>query len=357
MISVWLDEIGPHGISNYFSARGAALRAHFDVRVYDWSQTTLDVPGGAHIFSALDHLTPSSREGVGAIYDELAVLLPGAPLLNDPRRTLLRAELLTMLAEKGLNHFAVHRGDVAESVTRFPVFLRETSEHTGSLTGLLHSPGELRRALRSLQVRGHRQADLLIVEYCHTADSQGRFRKYAAFKVGKAIIPCHLLVGEHWMMKSEGDHKTLELAHEELAYLTDNPHANWLEQVFGLAGVGFGRIDYGVKGGVPQAWEINLNPTLGRPPGKPRRQSEPDIAQVREQSRDAFHARLREAFLALEPAEALATVRVTLEPALLARIGREVEERRRRRALVGRVQGWYERIRFAGLLQRLFPRR
>lgn len=357
MISIWVDDAGPHGIANYFSGRGAALSERFALRLYDWSETTLQVPGGAQIFGSLDQLTPSGREAVATIYDQLAAQWPGVPLLNDPRRALLRTELLATLSEQGLNRFGVHLAVAPETATKFPVFVREASGHTGTLTGLLHSRTELRRALRSLRVRGHRPVDLLVVEYCHTADPEGRFRKYAAFKVGPAILPCHLLVGPQWMMKAEGGLKTLELAHEEMAYITDNPHAAWLKRVFDLAGVGYGRIDYGVLDGVPQAWEINLNPTLGRRPGAPPLEVAPEIAKVRERSREIFHSQLRDAFLALEPASAPASVRVTLAPSLLARIAREYAQHQRHRARVDRVTGLYARLPFAGLLKRLFPRR
>lgn len=357
MISFWVDAGGRFGITNYLADRGAPLKERFTIQPYEGLRPRFDIRGGAQVFSALDQLTPAGREAVAAILDQLATAQPGVPLLNDPRRTLLREALLTRLAEAGINRFRVWRGDAADAVDRFPVFVREASGHSGNQSQLLESPAELRRALRSLRVRGHRPADLLIVEYCHTADAEGRYRKYAAFKVGDTILPTHLLVGRQWMVKSAGDIRTLDMAQEERVYVTENPHATWLERVFALAGVGYGRIDYGVHEGVPQVWEINLNPTIGRPPGAPRRPLEPEVAEVRDATRSFFHARLREAFAALEPRESPEAVPVTLAPALVARIAREAARERQHVAMVNLVSAVYGHLPLRNVVGRLFPRR
>ncbi len=357
MISFWGVDTGLFGITNYLADRGAPIREQFAIRPYSGMQATMAVGSGAHIFAALDQLTPAGREAVGVIYDQLAAQQPGVSLLNDPRRTLLREVLLTGLADAGINRFRVYRGETPEAVGRFPVFVREASGHSGNLTGLLDSPRTLRRALRALRVRGHHPANLLLVEYCHTADREGLFRKYAAFKVGPAIIPCHLLVGQQWMLKASSDTKTMEHAREELAYVTGHPHAAWLKQVFDLAGAGYGRIDYGVQDGVLQVWEINLDPTIGRQPGAPRRYVDPEVAPVREESRAIFHSQLRKAFLALGPPGASETFHVELEPSLLARIARESARIRRRQAVVEFLANAYARFHLQSVLRRFFPRR
>jgi hypothetical protein len=48
---------------------------------------------------------------------------------------------------------------------------------------------ELDKALLALRIRGYDREDLLVVEFCDTSDADGIFRKYAAFRVGNAIIP------------------------------------------------------------------------------------------------------------------------------------------------------------------------
>jgi hypothetical protein len=49
---------------------------------------------------------------------------------------------------------------------------------------------------------------------------------------------------------------------EERRYVETNPHAAWIREVFGLARIDYRRIDYGVVGGRPQAYEINTNSTI-----------------------------------------------------------------------------------------------
>ena len=49
---------------------------------------------------------------------------------------------------------------------------------------------------------------------------------------------------------------------EENAYLDANPHESELREIFELADIEYGRIDYGIKGGRIQVWEINTNPTV-----------------------------------------------------------------------------------------------
>jgi len=53
-----------------------------------------------------------------------------------------------------------------------------------------------------------------------------------------------------------------ELLEEELEYVRTNPHAAMLEEIFDLAGIEYGRVDYGLRDGRPQVWEINTNPAV-----------------------------------------------------------------------------------------------
>src|SRR6185503_13937857 len=158
----------------------------------------------------------------------------------------------------------------------------------------------------------------------------GLFRKYAAYKVGDAVVATHLMAGEHWMVKSETDARQIEIARENLAYAQHNPYEAWQRQVFALAGIDYGRLDFGVLNGRPQAWEINLNPTNGRPPGAPSRQQDPATQVVMTQARDLFHRRLAEAFVALDRTRSQETLVLRLEPDLLRQIQREQSKSRQR---------------------------
>ena len=117
--------------------------------------------------------------------------------------------------------------------------------------------------------------------------------------------------------------------HEELDYVTNNPHAAWLEEVFTVAGIEFGRIDYGVYHGRPQVWEINTNPTFARvstASGELRR----DIYRnIREASRVTINQQMIDAFLALEVKGPPRAVPVAIHPAVRARLRMETRARNR----------------------------
>jgi hypothetical protein len=57
---------------------------------------------------------------------------------------------------------------------------------------------------------------------------------------------------------------------EEREFVETNPHEAWVREVFRVAGVEYGRIDYAILDGRPQAWEINTNPGVWHHPGADR---------------------------------------------------------------------------------------
>ena len=77
--------------------------------------------------------------------------------------------------------------------------------------------------------------------------------------MGDQIVPAHIIFSQDWVTK---DSPPEPLRDEERAFLENNPHQAQLMDLFNLAGVGYGRIDYGLLDGQIQVWEINTNPTL-----------------------------------------------------------------------------------------------
>ena len=94
-----------------------------------------------------------------------------------------------------------------------------------------------------------------------TADAAGIYRKYAAQVVAGRIFPRQLFFGRSWMLKYAALAGPRE-AREERRYMAENPHEPALREVFALAGVEYGRVDYAMRGGAPVIWEINSNPQL-----------------------------------------------------------------------------------------------
>jgi hypothetical protein len=203
---------------------------------------------GVFIFSDYERLTPNLRPK--ALLTHRNAVKSGCTLLNDPRRSLRRYDL-----QKRLNNdFRVFRPHEIPDDLRYPVFLREENEHRGTLTPLLDTREEL-----DSELARHRRA--LTVEYLDTADKYGFFRKYAAFRIGDHIIPRHVLFSRNWMQKMP-DIVTGKFVEEELDFVRGRESEEKLRAIFEIAECDYGRIDYGLKGGAIQVWEINSNPQL-----------------------------------------------------------------------------------------------
>jgi hypothetical protein len=248
-----------HTMQNYLAHWAPELQPRVKIVFYDKVLRARELPLGTYIFSDLERLLPSETEIASQIWEQLNAA--GARLLNHPKRTLKRYDLLTMLYEKGRNRFRVVRASGNTRGLHYPVFLREEGEHTGSLTRLLTNRQQLDESLVGAMFRFHRLSTLLVVEYCHTADSDGTFRKYSAFMVGGRVVPCHVDCSRGWMVK-DTDIVDESIMAQELNYVQTNPHRAWLEETFKLAGVDYGRIDYSMLEGAPQVWEINTNPVV-----------------------------------------------------------------------------------------------
>jgi hypothetical protein len=179
---------------------------------------------------------------------------------------------------------------------------------------------------------GYRLRDLIIVEYCETADPSGVFREYCAAVVGDRILPQAVVHNRNWITKWEGRLVDADRAREEREYVERHPHAGWLEETFALARIGYGRIDYGLRDGVPQVWEINTNPTIVRRPGagstltgEQRRLLAPVLEEFLRRFRTALEAIDSEVDPDLR-------VRIDVSPGQVRRLAAERRLRRRLRA-------------------------
>jgi hypothetical protein len=255
----------------YLTDLGRPLAGLFRPLSYAELFAARELPPGAYCFADLEMLEPAERERAAAIWQELAGR--GTKLLNHPARSLTRFDLLRKLNCLGINRFDVHRLGDKPTRLRYPVFLRNAKDHNGSVTPLLEDAGALERAVTDLRKAGRMPADPLIVEYCHASDADGVFVKYGAFVVGDTIIPRHVFFSRHWMVK-EWDMLEPRHVEAERDYVTTNPHADRLREIAAIAGITYGRIDYGFSAGALQVWEINTNPMMtGRMPSTRRRRS------------------------------------------------------------------------------------
>jgi len=238
------------------------------VRVIPYPQLAYadQLPRATYIFTDLDRLSSAQLVPINHIWSRLAAD-GGSVLYNDPRRVLLRRELLQLLHDAGHNPFNVRLvGDVARPM-RYPTFLRPENQHEGPRTTLLRDKLAVRNAAMKMVLAGFDPAHLIECEFIDTADNEGIYRKYAALMIGGRVLPRHLQFDRSWVVKDPHLTEPHMLA-EQMLYLTTNPHEQMIRSVFAMANIDYGRIDYtflGANADRPVVWEINTNPDLMRP--------------------------------------------------------------------------------------------
>ena len=132
------------------------------------------------------------------------------------------------------------------------------------------------------------------------------------------------------MLKLETSDFTRELVMEDQRYVMENPHLEQLAELFAFANIDFGQIDYAVKDGRIQTWEINVNPTIGRGVKPGGEMGPPELAPIRSETREFFFDRFREAWVDLDSAPAgTPAVDIAFDPAVVdaARRDRPAESR------------------------------
>jgi len=212
-----------------------------------------------YVFTDLDRLSYWDLELAAELYQQIK--RAGLPVWNDPARFKNRHSLLRALCTAGLNDFNAYRVDELNSAVRFPVFLRKMQGHRQPLSDLLHSRKETDAAIEAVISLGTPIENLLVVEFAAEPVRPGLYRKFAAFRIGEAIVP-HLCVHDiGWLVKYGKMFDNIEdLYQEEHAMFQKNPHAEHLKKAFDIAHIEYGRADYGFYKGRIQIYEINTNP-------------------------------------------------------------------------------------------------
>jgi hypothetical protein len=246
---------------------GRELAHHLRFLTYDQLRGRGSLPAGAYIFADLERLDPETLDVASRAWRALTENRAGpGPVLNDPIRSMRRYELLRTLFERGINDFDVYRLTEARRPRRFPVFLRGENDHEGPISALLHTPAELEKAIEAMICSGGHRQDKLVEEFVDVADRHGAYHLFSAFAVGTEIIPGYLDFSHHWVVKDEvqrgGVLSDPEFAAPERHYLQMNPHEDILREVFALANIQYGRVDYAMVDGQIRVFEINTNPNV-----------------------------------------------------------------------------------------------
>ena len=312
----------------YLHQDGGKLLSRTRILTFEDIASQQELSVGTYIFSAIDQLSATEKEIAALCWKELSSASSEITLVNHPAEVLCRYDLLKACFELKRNTFHVARASKFYRCRNFPVFIRPEHEHTGSLTNLLYTPQQLALALTKTLLHGYRLRDLIIVEYRDTVNSSGIFREYCASIVGDRIIPEALVHNRNWVTKWQGRLIDAEKAREELEYVESNPHAEWLRKTFELAKIRYGRIDYGLRDGLPQVWEINTNPMIVRPAAWPPRTMTAEQRSLGAPIRDRF---LREFQTALEAVDSTVDPNRTIRINVSRRQQRKLEAEKRSR--------------------------
>jgi hypothetical protein len=338
MIQFFVDHEGAHGMRSYLRYRGVSIADTVRIVEYELLPSTKAIPASSAIFAAVDQIGPTGRAVASAIGHRLQHR--GLTVFNDPERVLCRYDLLEALHAAGINRFRARRASESLTGLRYPVFVRQEHRHDGGLSGILPNAQSLRRALTEYVLRGYRRADLLVVEFCDPRGADGLYRKYSALRIGERMLPRHVHVSDFWVSKSGNSLVNEDTINEERRYFDERPHDVWLWEVFRIARIEFGRIDYGIVDGVPQVWEINTNPTLTRSDRHPRLEMHERFRAMMEVTRVAFHTQFLEALRAIDvPNVGLGELPITIAPPTRRQMTAEARSLRRALLRIRVVQG------------------
>ncbi|MEX0810412.1 MAG: hypothetical protein WD044_16950, partial [Dongiaceae bacterium] len=266
MIYYLVTKQGDHTFRNSLILDDARLAGRFRVLTYDEAFGQQNWQGGAVIFSDLDRLASGDVLQATVLYRRLKRAHGPIRLLNHPTRTCRRFALLRRLHDAGINEHNVFRLDESRGGWRYPVFLRSDMQHEGSYTSLLRDDAALEAEIWRLTSLGLLPQDLLIVEFCDTADRDGIYRKGTAYVVGDSVFQRFMFFGDHWEVKLPRSGTVAaklserRMLDDEGAFLGGDLYLPVLRDVVERTGFAFGRIDFGMKDGRPEIWEINSNP-------------------------------------------------------------------------------------------------
>jgi hypothetical protein len=316
-------------IHEYLAFWGRNLSERMRILHYETLVRQTRCDRGTYVLSTLDELSPAMERAIEDLHRQLDGM-DGVRILNHPIRTLRRYDLLAELRRLDLNEFRAVRASEDFTGLRYPVFIRAERSHDGAISPLLHSATAVEAGIGRALVQGHRLRDLLVVEFCETSDEAGFYRKYAAFIVGNRVVARSLNYGREWMLKFHGTEYSRSMVLEEREYVLSNPHDAQLAEIFRVGRVEYGRIDYSIKNGRVQTWEINLNPTIGRGLRPSTSKVPTELDPIRRETKDCFYSRFQKAWAAVDLApDGEPAVPVTSDPRRI-RAALSIEGRRGR---------------------------
>ncbi len=218
-------------------------------------------PRATYVFTDMDRLSLWQLRLAALTFRRMRQ--QGLRVLNDPARVLSRWGLLRSLRLAGINDFDAYRVEESVRPRRWPVFLRAEGAHLGPISGLLHDWNQVAAEIERAVAKGAPLTGLLIVEYAAEPLRPGLYRKFGSFRMGPAAF-AHTCVDDNQWIAKDGrrDVTPPELYEEEQRVVRENPFGPQLARAFELAGIEYGRVDFGLVQGKVQVYEINTNPEV-----------------------------------------------------------------------------------------------
>jgi hypothetical protein len=240
------------------------------------------LPSGTYIFSDLERLSDTELRWASELY-RCVKASPGSRALNDPARVRVRYGLLRALHAAGVNSFDAYRADGAPRPARFPVFVRRQADHDAALSGLLPDQEALDACLEELMAKGESLRGLVVIEFCAEPVRPGIYRRYGAFRVADAIHLDHVVTQDNWNVKGGAPgFATEDMYRQDDRDIRANRYADVMRRTFDIAGIDYGRADFGIVDGRPQVYEINTNPSMSLPPKHPSKTRSATLQFARE---------------------------------------------------------------------------
>lgn len=260
-----------------------------EVVPYDRLLAARRLARAVYVFTDFDRLGAWDLELAAVVHRRLAEA--GVPVLNDPARVKTRYALLRALHEAGINAFNAYRLDECVRPARYPVFLRREAGHGQPLSGLLADWDAVARASEQALADGVPASAVVIVEYAAEPERPGIFRKLALARVGERFVPQVCVHDDNWLVKrGKLGGATPELYEDDLRIVRENPFAGELARAFQIAGIEYGRADFGLVGGRVQVYEINTNPVVSPGGAHPSPQRVESMRSAWAQFVEALHA-------------------------------------------------------------------
>jgi hypothetical protein len=236
--------------------------------LYNKMRRTRRIDAKVIVFCDVERIGPEQEDRAAKLASAWSKL-DGAPLLlNSPPRALRRYPLMKALKHAGINQSDVARLDDPEGLgrIRYPCFIRYENGHIdkGIKPDLLNNADEMATYLAEMRADGRTTYGKIAIEFEDLRDEHGDYIKYAYFRVGDRLVAGHRFVNSHWFVKSASPEllaRRPEAIEAEREFVETAPYQEQIARVFDIAGIQYGRIDFGVrKDGGLHIFEINTNP-------------------------------------------------------------------------------------------------